>query len=512
MVAKKKVKTAPLKPDIRAMLTAVSDAVVLLDENELITFANREASNLIGFSEEEVCGTPLWEACKFLIQKTRKPLSEHVYDGVTDDGSLTFPIATILISADGTERIVRGNVYLSLNDKTDRRTIRSVVFRDVSSRWQIDKVSLRVQRFGVLKALAEGVAHNLDDLLTVLLARMSRIRRSQNDRNVVLLSIKEAEEVIDKISSLVSCLSTGQLGADSKEGIALVANVLKSATGTLSALFPDIELSFAYPDRTGYAGVPPDLLEQVVMNLLLNAAEASGGNGSVNLTSCRIELEEDMEQIPAGNYVMISVVDNGCGISESDLIPIFDPFFSTKGKGRGLGLSAVYSIVHSFQGHYIVNSQQDKGSAFTVFLPVADRITIETANDVIPSIAIGGYIGMDTDILVTIFKSLGCSVFDMTTSYSDMELLSTVGSDDRFNLLVIDSKLLSPEEVISLDSIPSDKAVIVVTSSDEDVSEISGSNIVFLKKPFGIDTVCEALGKCVWSRDFSKQTGSGNGI
>lgn len=511
MVAKKK-KTAPLPPDIRSMLTAVSDAVVLLDENELITFMNREASNLTGFSEKEVCGKPLWETCKFLIQKTREPLSERVYDGVAEDGSFTFPIATILISADGSERLVRGRMYLSISDESDRNTVRSAVFRDVSSRWQIDKASLRVQRSGVLKALAEGVAHNLDDLLTVLLARMSRIRRSQKDRNVVLLSIEEAEEVIERISSLVSCLSTGQLGADSKEGITLVENVLKSATGTLSALFPDIELSLAYPDRTGYAGVPPDLLEQVVMNLLLNAAEASGGKGSVNLTSCRLELEGDMEQILAGDYVMISVADDGCGISESDLIPIFDPFFSTKGKGRGLGLPAVYSIVHNFQGYYAVNSQLDKGSTFTVYLPVADRITIETANDFIPSIAIIGYTGMKTDILVTIFESLGCSACDMTDSKLNMELLGTAASDDRFNLLVIDSDLLKSESVMSLDSIPSDRAVIVLLNSDEDISEISGSNIVFLNKPFRIDTVCKALGECVWTRDLSKQNRSGDSI
>ncbi len=511
MVAKKK-KTAPLPSDIRAMLTAVSDAVVLLDENELITFMNREASNLIGFSEEEVCGKPIWEICRFIIQKTREPLSEHIYEGVKEDGTFTFPISTVLISADGTERIVRGNIYLSLNNKTDNKTISSIVFRDVTSRWQIDKASLRVQRFGVLKALTEGVAHNLDDLLTVLLARMSRIRRSQNDRNIVLLSIKEAEEIIDRISSLVSCLSTGQLDADSKEGITLVENVLKSATGTLSAIFPDIEISLAYPDRTGYAGIPPDLLEQVVMNLLLNAAEATGGKGSVGLTSCRIELEGDMEQIPAGDYVMISVADDGCGIPESDLIPIFDPFFSTKGKGRGLGLSAVYSIVHSFQGYYVVNSLLDKGSTFTVYLPAADRITIETANDVIPSIAIIGYSGMETDLLITIFESLGCSVCDMTASDSDMELLITAGSDDRFNLLVIDSELLKPGSVISLDSIPPDRAVIVLLNSDEDISEISGPDTVFLKKPFRIETAGSALGKCVWIRDLSKQTGSGDSI
>lgn len=494
------------------MLTAVSDAVILLDDNELITFVNREASSLIGSSEEEVCGKSLWEICKFLIQKSREPVSERISEGVTEDGTFTFPISTILISADGTERLVRGSMYLSLNDEIQRKTVRSVVFRDVSSRWQIDKATLRAQRSGVLKALAEGVAHNLDDLLTVLLARLSRIRRSYNDRNAVLLSITDAEEVINRISSLVSCLSTGQLGADSKEGITLVENVLKSTVRALSALFPDIELNLAYPDRTGYAGVTSDLLEQVIMNLLLNAAEASGGKGSINLTSCRIELEGDMEQIPAGNYIMISIVDDGCGISESDLIPIFDPFFSTKGKGRGLGLSAVYSIVHSFQGYYSVNSQIDKGSSFAVYLPVADRITIETANDIIPSIAIAGFIGMETDCLVATFKSLGCSVFDMTASYSDMELLSAVGSDDRFNLIVIDLKLLIPEAVISLDSISSDKAVIVITSSDEDVSEISGSNIVFLKKPFRIETICEAVGKCVWTRDLSKQTGSGGSI
>ncbi len=511
MVAKK-VKTAPFTPDLRAMLIAVSDAVVLLDENELITFMNREAENLTGFSEEEACGKPLWEACNLLIQKTREPLSKHISEGVIEDGAFTFPIATILISADGTEQIVRGSMYLSLNDKTDRNTIRSVVFRDVSSRWHIDKASLKAQRSGVLKFLVEGVVHNLDDLLTVLLARMSRIRRSQNDRNIVLLSIKEAEEVIDRISSLVSCLSTGQIGADSREGITLVENVLKNTFGTLSALFPDIELSLAYPDRTGYAGVPLDLLEQVVMNLLLNAAEASGGKGSISLTSCRIELEEDMKPILAGNYIMISVVDNGCGISENDLIPIFDPFFSTKGKGRGLGLSAVYSIVHNFHGYYVVSSRLDKGSTFTVYLPVADRITIETANDVIPSIAIAGYSGMETDLLVNIFESLGCSVSDMKVDDPDMEFLSTIGSDDRFNLLVIDSELFNSESVISIDSIPSDRDVIVLRNYDEDVSEISGSNIVFLNKPFRMDTVCEALGKCFWRRDISKQTGSGTSI
>ncbi len=511
MVAKKK-KTAPLPPDIRSMLTAVSDAIVLLDENEMITFMNREASSLIGLSEEDVRGKPLWETCRFIIQKNREPLSEHISEGVTEDGAFTFPIATILISADGTERLVRGSMYLSFSDKSDRNTIRSVVFRDVSSRWHIDKASLKVQRSGVLKALAEGVAHNLDDLLTVLLARMSRIRRSQNDRDVVLSSINEAEEVIGRISSLVSCLSTGQLSADSREGITLVENVLKSTFGTLSVLFPDIELSLAYPDRTGYVGIPSDLLEQVVINLLLNAAEALDGKGSVALTSCRIELEEDMKPIPAGDYVMISVADKGCGISENDLLAVFDPFFSTKGKGRGLGLSAVYSIVHSFHGYYVVHSELDEGSTFTVYLPVADRISIETANDFIPSIAIAGYSGMETDLLVTIFKSLGCSVSVMTADESDKEFLSAIGSDDEFNLLVIDSELLKSDSEKSFDSFPSDRAVIVLVKSDEDVYEISRPNTVFLNKSLRVDNVCEALGKCVWSRDLKKKAVSGDHI
>lgn len=493
-------------------MSTISDAVVLVDENERVTFMNQEAESLTGFSSDDASDKPLWEVCRFIEQNSRESLLELIADGVSDDGIFAFPIATVLVSPDGTERLVRGSIYLSGNSETEQRVLESVVFRDVSSRWQIDTVSQRVQKSEALRVLAEGVASNLDDLLTILLARLSVIRRSQNDRSTVLRTIREAEEVIDRISVLVSSLSAGQFRGDSEKGITLVENVLRTSVSSLAAVFPDIELKLAYPDRTGYAGVPSDLVEQIVMNLLMNAAEAIEGDGSISLTACRVELEEDMKPILAGKYVMISVGDKGCGIPDNDLTRVFDPFFSTKGKSRGLGLSATYSIVKSYHGYLVLSSELGVGSTLSVYLPVADRITTETASDILPSVAVAGCTVNESDLLVRILESIGCIAESIPEEDENRKPLTSGNLQNRFNLLIIDCGFLMSEKEFSLDSIPSDVSVIVLLNTDEDVPEILSSGTALFRRPLRIDNTAVAIAECVWSRDMKEQAVSGDNI
>lgn len=481
---------------------SVSDAVVLLDEDGRITFMNEEAANITGTDADKAAGRNIWDVCMLIDQDSREPISTKLEGLQQHNGTFVFPVSTSIVSSDGIEKLVRGALHLSDSGKGGI-VIRSIVFRDVSARWQIDVASQRVQKSQALRMLVEGVVRNLDDLLTVLLAKLARVRSNQNDRSAVLRSLREAHGVIDRISSLVSSLSADQYGGDSKKAITLVKNVILSTAGMLEAAYPDIEIEIAYPDRTGYAGIPPDLVEQLVMNLLLNASESMNGKGRINLTACRIELEKDFKIINAGDYVMICVSDRGCGIPEDTLLAVFDPFYSTKGKGRGLGLSAVYSIIHSYNGCIIINSVAGHGTIISVFIPVAEDITTETAEDIFPRVGIAGFSGKEEGLLLRILNSTGCQV---VTIESPQEIgLCEPGDPDReYDIAIMDRSLIEsgdapPEKWLS----PGLRA-IVVWNRDEELPDTPDGRVRSIRRPLRIDCVSEAIASFVWRRN-SKQ-------
>jgi len=491
-----------MKPSsgIRVLLSAVTDAVVLVDSSRKVSFMNPEAENLTGFSAEDAEGKDLWEVCVFIDQNTRKSFIDDMSAVLSTDGCFNFPVAAVIVPREGDERLIRGGVFLSDDSRKGSDVIEGVVFRNVSSRWLIDTALQRNQKAETIKILAGGITGRLNDLLTVLLARLSRISRNQKDRAAVFRSIRDSKKIIGRISSMVSSLSPVENETDTSADVCLVRNSIKNSLDIFTAAFPGLDVKLAYPDRTGYAGVPPGLVDQIVLNLLLNAGEAVRDTGTIRVTACRVDLSEDIKPITAGNFVMISISDNGCGISEQNLTRIFDPFYSTRRKKGGLGLSAVYSIVITYHGFIVVRSDLERGSTFSVYLPAAEKIVTETARDVFPRISIAGFTDNESQFLKIILEAIGCTVFQLSAESLRKDSITDFAEGSESNLLLTDYDFYLSEIDRFKGSAVSEHGVIAIIDESCHLPENPDSNIVFVRKPLRLDSISAAVADSVWSR------------
>ncbi|MCK4807539.1 MAG: hypothetical protein KAT09_07820, partial [Candidatus Aegiribacteria sp.] len=352
-----------------------------------------------------------------------------------------------------------------------------------------------------IRILAGGIAGRLNDLLTVLLARLSGISRNHNDRAAVLRSVRDSKKIIGKISSMVSSLSPREdIGNTNIKNICLVENVIRSSLEILTAAFPGLDIKLAYPDRTGYAGVPSGLVEQIIVNLLMNAGEAVDGKGSINVTACRIDLSQEIKPVKAGSYIMLSVSDDGCGISDENLTRIIDPFYTTKRQKGGLGLSAAYSIVNNYKGYIAVKSELGVSSSFSVYLPAAPGIVTETASDVIPRVSVAGFEQMEEQLLSGILEAVGCTVFPVTAENMEKNSIPVDSEVTEYNLLLTDYDFYVSEIDSFTDSDISEKGVIAIINESYHIPDNADSNIVFVRRPLRIDSIAGAVTERAWAR------------
>ncbi|MBN2586981.1 MAG: PAS domain-containing protein [Candidatus Fermentibacteraceae bacterium] len=475
--------------DITTILDAVSDAVVLADGDGMVSYMNPEAERLTGRSAGKDLGKDLWEVCTLVERNTRRPMYEGMDEVLRKDGFFHFPGATVLVPSGGDDVLVSGTVFLSRGGDRNADSIEGVVFRDVSARWLLDRSLRNSQKSDAMKVLARGIAGNVNDLLTVLLARLSGISREHGDRGAVLRHVRESRKLIGRISGMITSL-TADPGSSGKADVCQSGKVIRSSSMMFASAYPDVELELAYPDRTGFAGIPVGLFEQVLVNLLMNAGQAAGDGGRVTLTACRVLLRNDTPQVSGGDYVMITVSDNGSGIPDDDLTRIFDPFFSTGRNRYGLGLSAVYSIVNGCGGYVTVDSELGRGSVFTVYLPAAEGIESETEGDAVPAVMIKGIEGTMREEIAGILHSIGCEVDGepgstgcllVVTDYDhymfEGESWEGPGSPVNGSVVLVDESLRSPSD--------------------------SGPRVVFVGLPVKLDTVASAVVRLAWKRSIS---------
>src|ERR1700751_1846996 len=246
--------------------------------------------------------------------------------------------------------------------------------------------SLRLSREGMLRSarleavgrLAGGIAHDFNNLVMIIKGYSDLVLESANEETRP--HIEEIKRAGDRASGL-----TRQLLAFSRKQVLepQVLDLNHTVRGMLKMLRlllgEDIELLTSLSEQIGRVKADPGQVEQVIMNLAVNARDAIPGRGKVILETQFCSLDASYatthSQVPAGDYVLLAVTDNGCGMNSETAAQIFEPFFTTKepGKGTGLGLSTVYGIVKKSRGHITVYSEIGVGTTFKVYLPAVDK-------------------------------------------------------------------------------------------------------------------------------------------
>ena len=258
---------------------------------------------------------------------------------------------------------------------------------DMTRERQLEQDLQRSQRLELIGRLSSGIAHDFNNLLTVVLSLTDLARGSLPPDHPVHGDLRRITEASEQAASLA-----GQLLSFSKQQrtTARRAELNQAARRTLDllrgALPSAIRLEVSLEDAELSVPVDETQLQQVLMNLCLNARDAMPNGGHLRIQTARVAAPGARDEAP---WVRLSVADEGCGMTEEVKARIFDAFYSTKERGTGLGLAVVRQIVESCGGHVEVESAPDRGSRFDVWLPTRAPAVITAADDVAASIAYG---------------------------------------------------------------------------------------------------------------------------
>jgi two-component system, cell cycle sensor histidine kinase and response regulator CckA len=259
---------------------------------------------------------------------------------------------------------------------------------DITVRKSTEAILRRTERLESLGTLASGIAHDLNNVLTPIIGIVQLLPlklTNLDDQSKKLLQVldQSAHRGADLVKQILSFSS----GVEGKSVSTQVSRLLLEIQKIVQQTFPkNIEFSIVLPTNLWLIAADETLLHQVFMNLCVNARDAMPNGGKLSIVAENVVIDENYAQMNldahTGNYVAITVVDNGTGIPAHVLEHIFDPFFTTKdiGKGTGLGLSTVMGIIKNHQGFIDVYSELEQGTSFKVFLPATEVVETTTVN------------------------------------------------------------------------------------------------------------------------------------
>jgi PAS domain S-box-containing protein len=252
------------------------------------------------------------------------------------------------------------------------------VGRDISERIQMEQEMLRGQRLESLGTLAGGIAHDFNNVLTSIVGNVTLVKMKIMDNDPLMIRLAETESEIIRAKMLADRLLTFSKGGEPVKEVQDVRDIIPDAI--VSGLVGSSStVRVECPDEIRLVKIDKGQMTHALGNLIRNASEAMGGSGEIVVRIADLTMEQDKNGHPRGEYVTISVVDQGPGIQADNLDRLFDPYFSTKGAGKGLGLSTTLSIASRHGGWIDVETAEGKGTTFIMTLPSALPQTAEEA-------------------------------------------------------------------------------------------------------------------------------------
>jgi signal transduction histidine kinase/CheY-like chemotaxis protein len=245
--------------------------------------------------------------------------------------------------------------------------------RDITAKRQTEAELLKMEKLSSLAILAGGVAHDFNNILTGVLGNISlAIMSVEGSENAIAPRLEEAEQATLRARDLVQQLLTFAKGGAPVKELASLADIIRDSA-TFACRGSQVRAAFDLADGLWPAEVDTGQVSQVIQNLIINAVQAMPSGGTVSVRGENVTLTRQSGlPLGPGRYVKIAVEDDGIGIPAEHLAKIFDPYYSTKQKGSGLGLATAYSILTNHDGYITVDSTLGKGTTFHLYLPASN--------------------------------------------------------------------------------------------------------------------------------------------
>ncbi len=359
------------KEQLGAMLRSIGDAVITTDMNGEIILINRVAEELIGISQDEAEGKNMGEVLFLRYLNTDEDYPDPVAQ-VMEHGELDMiGIPLTLVSMSGNQRIVEINgTPIQIMGREEMSGV-VLAIRDVTDKHQFEQEILKMSKLESLSVLAGGIAHDFNNLLTAIMGNLSiaKIKMPEDAQSYPILEKIEhaAQRAVDLTRQLLA-FSKG--GEPIKEVTSIVDLIRETVSFILAG--SGVNCEFDIQDELWPVDIDTGQISQVLNNIVINAMQAMPEGGTIRIVAGNIEGKTDVP-LPEGKYVAFSISDEGPGIPKKILSKIFDPYFTTKEYGTGLGLASSYSIIKRHGGHIKVDSQEGEGTTFRIYLRASSQ-------------------------------------------------------------------------------------------------------------------------------------------
>jgi two-component system cell cycle sensor histidine kinase/response regulator CckA len=486
------------------------DAYLLTDLNGIIREANHSAANLLGVQPRFLVGKTL---VSFVAVEDRprlrgeigrwqsEPAAKSIELRLQPRGSPTFDASlTLSVARGGPRDKAFGFRWLVRDISAHHQLTQELRLREETARREAEASeahAYHVQKLESIGVLAGGIAHDFNNLLHVVLGNADLARLHVPGNSEAREHLDEVVRATQRAAELTQqLLAYSGRGAVESRQLDLSREVREMATLLRTAISKQATLEWDLSPELPPVTADPTQLRQIVMNLITNASDALGEeSGTITLRTGVVENPESDAEPPASVYLEVS--DTGCGMDTSTLQRIFDPFFSTKFTGRGLGLAAVMGIVESHQGHVRIRTAPGEGTSFRVVLPAVSG----EAEPAPRRLTGAGWRGRGTVLVVedeegvreVVERMLERLGFHVITAVDGQDALRVLDAHDgRVTAVLLDlsmPRMGGPETIRLLRERSPDLPVVLMSGyTEQDVAtkilDGAGGAVGFLQKPF----------------------------
>ncbi len=497
-------------------VNSISEGVITTDTEGMVLLINPVAEKLTGLQPGGWESRPLDGIFNLTVETGSGGTSEFLVKILEQKKTVPLPEKTRLISRSGRDIFIEGE-GAPVIDENGNIAGAVIVFRDMTEKLKIQEEMLRAQKLKSIQTLAGGIAHDFNNILTSILGNISllKIMRETDPESREILN--QAENACFRAGDLtVQLLTFSKGGTPVKKNSSVSEIIRQTADFTLrgSNVKSDIRLS----GDLWSVEIDEGQIHQVLNNLIINADQAmpEGGVITISAENKIVDNETPMllksyPQVASGKYVRIIIRDNGLGIPEKNIGRIFDPYFTTKPLGNGLGLAVVYSIIKKHNGFIDVESAAGKGTVFYIYLPSTGTTATKTEIEEKQRGRGEGKILItddDIDILKSLAKMLEYLGYKTEGAKTGQDAIKkyreALSSDRPFDAVIMDLTIPgdmggkeATENILAADP----DATIIVSSGYSDDAAISdyrkyGFRGVLLK-PYNMNQLSEVLDEVI---------------
>ena len=379
--------------EYRTLFELTLSPIIVLNSDGTILQINQAGVDMLGYDKaDELIGKPIVDICfdknqvAMLANEMRNKgyLKSSELDFIKKDGSIANTLISVRARYNENGEITRYEGFYS----------------DITERRRTEQELMKIQKLESLGIFAGGIAHDLNNILTPILGNIS-LARIQKDYDKIAERLLEAEKATLMARDLTQQLLTFSKGSAPIKRPTSISHILKDSVN-FALRGTDVRPEISIPNDLWAVDIDEGQISQVITNIILNADQAMPDGGIIEIRAENVFINEDSLPLKNGEYVKITIKDHGIGIPEKYLSKIFDPYWTTKKTGSGLGLATSYSIIRNHDGYIDVESQIGVGSTFYIYLPALSEMILTEKEELVyePIMGKGNILLMDNDDMV----------------------------------------------------------------------------------------------------------------